>query len=86
LKRALQDLSEYIKSVNRGQEFIELHLSRVGLLFEFSQAYFPRPPKEIVAHCHYSPANMYRQNELGLSHLFASSSSPHKFSPSTNEI
>jgi len=56
LERSLQDLSKDIKSVNRGQELIELHLSKVGLPFKFSQAYSPRPPKEIVAHCHYSPA------------------------------
>jgi len=57
LERALQDLSKDVKSVDRGQELIELHLSKVGLLFNFSLAYSPRPPKEIVAHHHYSPAN-----------------------------
>jgi len=55
-ERSLQDLSKDIKSVDRGQKHIELHLSKVGLSFEFSQAYSPRPPKEIVAHCHYSAA------------------------------
>jgi len=57
LEKALQDLLfENIKRVDRGQELIELHLSKVGLLFKFSQAYSPRPPMEIVALCHYSPA------------------------------
>jgi len=58
LERALQDLFEDIQSINRGQELIKLHLSKVGLLFDFSQAYSPRPPKEIVAHHHYSPARL----------------------------
>jgi len=60
LDRVLQDLSKDAKSVNRKQEFIELHLSKVGLFFDFSLAYFPRPPKEIVAHCHYSSAKLPR--------------------------
>jgi len=38
---------------------MELHLSEVGLLFKFSKAYSPRPPKEIVAHCHHSPATWH---------------------------
>jgi len=56
LESSLQDLSNNIKSIDRGQELIELHLFEVGLLFKFSQAYSPRPPKEIVTLCHYSPA------------------------------
>jgi len=58
LERALQDLSKDVKSVDRGQELIELHLSKVGLLFDFSLAYSPRPPKEIVALRHYSSARL----------------------------
>jgi len=58
LESALQKLCEDVKSVDREQELIELHLSKVGLLFEFSKAYPPRPPKEIVAHRHYSSAKM----------------------------
>jgi len=59
LERLLQDLSEDFKSINRGQELIELLLSKFGLLFEFSKVYSTRPPKEIVALCHYSPANAF---------------------------
>jgi len=58
LESTHQDLSGDVKVVDRGQELVELHLSKVGLLFEFSQAYSPRPPKEIVALCHYSPARL----------------------------
>jgi len=58
LERSFQDLSDDINSIDRGQGLIEFHLSKVGLLFKFSKAYSPRPPKEIVAHCHYSPARL----------------------------
>jgi len=58
LKRSLQDLFEDIKSIDRKQELIELHLSKVSLLFKFFQVYSPRPPKEIVALCHYFPARL----------------------------
>jgi len=56
LERSHQDLSEDVKSIVRKQELIKLNLSEVGLLLEFSKAYSPRSPKEIVALCHYSPA------------------------------
>jgi len=62
LERSRYVLSEDIKIADRGQELIELHLSKVDLLFEFSQAYSPRPPKEIVALCHYSPVMGYNIN------------------------
>jgi len=58
VRKILQDLSENVKSIDRGQELVKLHLSEVGLLFEFSNAYSTRPPKEIVALCHYSPARL----------------------------
>jgi len=58
LERSFQELSADTKSIDRGQELIELHLSKVGLVFEFSKACSPRPPREIVAHCHYSPARL----------------------------
>jgi len=57
-RRAHQDLIEDIKVVDREQELTDFPLSKVGLFFEFSQAYSPRPPKEIVAHHHYSPARL----------------------------
>jgi len=53
-----QDLSGAVKVVDGKQEPVELHLSKVSLLFKFSNAYSPRPSKEIVAHCHYSPARL----------------------------
>jgi len=52
-----QHLSGDIKVVDRGQELVKFHLSKVGLFLQVPKAYSPRPPKEIVAHCHYSPAN-----------------------------
>ncbi len=64
LERSFQDHSEAVKSIDRGQELIEFHLSEVSLLFDFSKAYFPRPPKEIVAHCHYSPASQHSKHKI----------------------
>jgi len=58
LERSHQDLSEDVKSIVRKQELIKLNLSEVGLLLEFSKAYSPRSPKEVVAHRHYSPARL----------------------------
>jgi len=58
LERSLQDLFKDIKSIDRRQKLIKFHLSKVGLLFEFSQAYSPRPPKEIVTLHNYSPASI----------------------------
>jgi len=56
LERAFQDLSEDVKSIDRQQELVKFHLSEVSLFLQAPKAYSPRPPKEIVAHCHYSPA------------------------------
>jgi len=56
LERAAQDLFKDVKSIDREQELIEFHLSKVGLFLQVLKAYSPRPPKEIVAHRHYSPA------------------------------
>jgi len=42
LERLIQDLFKDVKSIDRGQELIKLHLSEVGLLFEFSKAYSPK--------------------------------------------
>jgi len=56
LESTHQDLSGDVKVVDRGQELVELHLSKVGLFLQAPKAYSPRPPKEIVAHRHYSPA------------------------------
>jgi len=42
LERSVQDLSEDVKSVDRGQELIGFHLSEVGQLFEFSQGLLPK--------------------------------------------
>ena len=53
-----QDLSGNVKVVDREQELVELHLSKFGLFLQVPKAYSPRPPKEIVAHCHYSPARL----------------------------
>jgi len=51
-----------VKVVDRKQELVELHLSKVGLFLQAPKAYSPRPPKEIVAHRHYSPARPDTKN------------------------
>jgi len=59
LERALQDLSRDIRFTDRAPpEFIDRRLPEVGLFFDFSLAYPSRPPKEIVAYRHYSPARL----------------------------
>ena len=58
LERALQDLSRDIRFTDRSPDLIDRRLPEVGLFFDFSLAYPSRPPKEIVAYRHYSPARL----------------------------
>jgi len=58
LERALQDLPKTLKLLIENRNSLSFTCPKLAYFSKFPKAYSPRPPKEIVAHRHYSPARL----------------------------